>query len=234
MHKLAGLVSGMAITLAAGPALAQTFGTQGDAVFGVERLFGVHGTHVYEELDPEANDGSDEAKDTFIGLSLGWRGPVAPQFSPFDAPRLGFDYFVINNLSVGGSLGYASGSDDSEDFAPGGNSYATGPSDFSSFLIAPRAGYALMFADWVGFWPRAGVTFHTLSVSDVFSENGLAFTLEANFVIVPTPNIGVLIGPTLDLDLFGSRDYKDAFSQGNTVDRRYRTIGLQVGMFFWI
>ena len=125
-----------------------------------------------------------------------------------------------------------SGSDDSEDFA----NYppAAGPSDYSAFLIAPRAGYAVMFADWVGFWPRGGVTFHTLSEADIFSESGLAFTLEANFVIVPTQGIGVLVGPTLDLDLFGSRDYEDPVSQGNDVKRKYRTIGLQLGMFFWI
>jgi hypothetical protein len=236
MRKLLGLLGAGSFVLISSPALAQEFGEQGHVAFSAERLFGVHGTHVYEELDPHAVDGTQEVEDDYIGLSFGWRGPVSPQSSPFDTPRLAFDYFIIDRLSVGGSIAYASGSDDSGDFSPAGLAVpvGSGPSDYSAFLFAPRAGYALMFSDWVGIWPRLGLTYHTFSVSNIFSEDGLALSIEAMFVLAPVEGFGILIGPTADFDLFGSRDYEAAWSGGNNVDRSYRTFGLQVGLMAWL
>ena len=155
--------SAIGLMFAAPTALAQPFGAQGDAAFSAERLFGINGTHVYEELEtPQGPPGAldEEAEDSFIGINFGWRGPLAPQLSPFDSPRLSFDYFIVDGVSVGGSLGYASGSDDTEDFADQETPVST-PSDYSSFIFAPRGGYAFMFSETVGIWPRGGLTYHT-------------------------------------------------------------------------
>jgi hypothetical protein len=50
------------------------------------------------------------------------------------------------------------------------------------------------------------------------------------FPIVPSDHWGFLVGPTIDIDVAGSRDY----DPGQEWDRRYRTIGLQAGIFGWL
>jgi hypothetical protein len=235
MRKPVAAVVTIALMLASVTALAQRFGTQGDAVFSVDRLFGINGTHVYEELDPPGGTPRNpdaEVEDNFIGINFGWRGPLAPQLSPFDAPRLAFDYFVIDSLSVGGSLGYASGSDDTEDFVTGAVPPVATPSDYSGFVFAPRAGYLFMFSDVAGIWPRGGFTYHTFSVNEYFGESGLAVTLEAMFVLTPVEHFGILIGPTFDIDFTGKRDYET--DDRGDVKRKYRSIGLQVGLMTWL
>ncbi len=235
MHKPWAVAVAATLAFVSSPALAQQlgqFGSQGDAALSVERLFGISGTHVYEELDPpQGPNDDDEVEDDYIGLSFGWRGPYAPQYSPFDTPRLAFDYFIFDRVSVGGSLAYASGKDDSEEFADG-QTFGEGPSDYSAFLFAPRAGYALMFADAAGIWGRGGITYHYYSVDGVLSEDGLALTFEAMFVIAPIQHLGILIGPTFDIDLVGGRDYE--VGQEPSVKRTYRSIGLQIGLLGWM
>ena len=65
-----------------------------------------------------------------------------------------------------------------------------------------------MFVDAAGIWGRGGITYHYYSVDGVLSEDGLALTLEAMFVISPVEHLGILIGPTFDIDLVGGRDYE--------------------------
>ena len=236
MHKPWAIAAAATFTFISSPALAQQlgqFGSQGDAALSVERLFGINFTHVYEELDPpQGPNDDDEVEDDYVGLSFGWRGPYAPQYSPFDTPRLAFDYFILDRVNVGGSIAYATGKDDSEDFIDGNTPPAPGPSDYTTFLFAPRAGYAVMFADAVGIWPRGGITYHYYSVDGWYSEDGLALTLEAMFVIAPIQHLGILIGPTFDIDLVGGRDYDIGPATG--VKRTYRSIGLQIGLLGWM
>src|SRR5882672_4859374 len=106
------------------PALAsaQELGSKGDAVFSVDRLMGVTGTHVAGERVP----GHTQYHDDWTSISFGWRG--SPDLSPFDMPRFAFDYLVIEHLSIGGSLGYVSLD-------------ANDANDVSMFVIAPRVGY---------------------------------------------------------------------------------------------
>ncbi|HEU4407966.1 MAG TPA: hypothetical protein VFS43_22080 [Polyangiaceae bacterium] len=53
------------------------------------------------------------------------------------------DYFVIDNLSIGGQVEYTTRND----------------GDDSVFSIAPRVGYNIAFSDDFSIWPQAGVTF---------------------------------------------------------------------------
>ena len=46
--------------------------------------------------------GPIEGENDWTSVSFGWR--YAP--SVFDAPRIGFDYLVIDSLSVGGSIAF--------------------------------------------------------------------------------------------------------------------------------
>ncbi len=181
---------------AAGP---EEFGRQGTAALFGERLFGIHSSRVSDRGVEWANTQNSDT----TGISLGWRGQRAA--TPFDVPRLAFDYFVIDSLSVGAGGGYASYGDDVDD---------------EELLLAPRVGYALMFSKLIGFWLRSGVTYH----STKRAEKGWAFTAEGLFIVAPTPHFGILLGPTFDVD-FATDDAH--------FNRRYRAVALNVGIGGW-
>lgn len=218
-------------------ASAQSFGAAGDVAIAVERLFAIHGSKVYEE---GWADGVPDYEDSYTGISLGWRGPsgnsrlgAPPQASanPFDVPRLAFDYFVIDRLSVGGALGYASINDGEE------SGEGWGPDSTSSLLFSPRAGYALMFSELVGFWPQAGFSYYSVTHDENHNEKGLSLTLNLPFVLSPANHLAFLAGPYLDLGLWGKVDY-DGGPGGNPPppdhERTYRSIGLAFGLMGWL
>lgn len=199
-------------------AFAQEFGKQGDAVFAGERLFGFNSTSV----DVEAP--GDDVEYDRTSFSLGWRGSQGI-VGPYEVPRLAFDYLVIDSLSVGGSLGFASISEDFD----GGPFDASG--DGTSFIFAPRVGYIYMFNDVIGIWPRGGFTYHSENVDDQYDANGFGLNIECMFPIVPTEHFGFLVGPTLDLDFTGSRDPD---GPADDFDYTYTTFGIQAGLFGWL
>jgi hypothetical protein len=194
-------------------ASAQELGSKGDAVFSVDRLMGISGTHVAGERMP----GHVQYHDDWTTISFGWR--ASPDLSPFDMPRFAFDYLVIEHLSIGGSLGYVSL--DAND-AP----------DVSMFEISPRIGYLYSFGRVVGIWPRGGFTYHSASVNNGLEESGLALTLECPFTFSPASHFAFHVGPTFDIDMFGSRDPRN--NNEDKGDRTYRTFGLSAGLLGWL
>ncbi|HYQ15233.1 MAG TPA: hypothetical protein VEQ58_05745, partial [Polyangiaceae bacterium] len=76
------------------PALAgaQELGSKGEGVLSVDRLMGISGNHITGELGPNTY------RNDRTSFSFGWR--TSPDNSPFDIPRLAFDYMVINHLSI--------------------------------------------------------------------------------------------------------------------------------------
>ncbi len=183
---------------------AQELGSKGDAVFSVDRLMGITGTKRDEEFSPVTQD--------YTSISFGWRGGIV---SPFDIPRLAFDYLPIEHLSIGGGFGYASV--DTDDGA-----------DYSALLIAPRVGYAYAFGRVVGIWPRAGFTYYTSSVGNR-DDKGFALSLECPFTFSPTSHFAFHVGPTFDLDMFGSTVAPPAPKH----DLTYRTFGVNAGLLGW-
>jgi hypothetical protein len=197
--------------------------------FSAERLFGIYGTHVVLENPVPTQP---DAEDDYTGVNLLWRGPsgnTMADLDPFNVPRVGFDVFVIQGLSVGGALGYASTSDSEE----GGDGFLA--ESHSSVLFAARVGYAHMFSDRAGIWPRGGFTYHSISwdqglLGEDTSTNGFALTVEVPFVLSPADHFGILLGPTFDIDLTGTAD-GDASGERK---HKFRSIGLQIGLMGWI
>lgn len=200
---------------AAGPVLAQEFGEKGTPAFSIDRAFGVSFSHRTTEVPGPI----DDAEEDWTSLSFGWRGRLQP--SPFEVPRLAFDFFVTDGLSLGGALGFATYDDDD-----GGQL-----EDYSEFVFAPRVGYVWMFSRVAGFWLRGGLTYHSASLSGDTGEYGLAFTAEPTFVIAPVDHFGFTVGLSADLDMVGEWQDEDADID---VDRSYRSFGLQLGMIGWL
>jgi hypothetical protein len=164
--KIAAILAGLVVSLCHDRVQAQTFGQQGDVSFAAERLMGLY------IVDADGRD-SD--------FALGFGGPPPCCFGPFNSPRLGIDGFIIDSLSLGGSLVVGHDADP----------------DNTWFLVAPRVGYAIGIGRSFGFWPRGGLTLWNGNGND---DGGVALTGEALFYGTPD-QWGFLFGPTLDFQV---------------------------------
>ena len=230
MRRNISIAACLAAYLSTTNVFAQNFGSQGDAAFSAERLFGINFSHVYEEDYTDNNQADTGGEDSFTGISLGWRGVAGGSVAtsnPLDAPRVAFDYFVIDKLSVGGSLGYVSVSEDDD-----GNE-GFGIDQYSALLFNPRVGYALMFSEAIGFWPQGGFTYYSVSLQDIYSASGLALTFNLPFVFSPANHFAIQAGPYVDLGITGTIE-DETNNPAPDHDLRYRSIGLQIGLMGWI
>ncbi|MEZ4224460.1 MAG: hypothetical protein R3B13_26155 [Polyangiaceae bacterium] len=163
---------------------AKGLGKKGNLILGAERLMG------YTSNTQNIEVGGNEAETTYGTLGVLWNQPR----SPFNLPRIGIDYFVIDNVSVGGNIGYVSTSID----APG-----NGDDDSSGFLFSPRAGYMLGLGESLGFWPRLGLTYYQLQDPDA---SQFALSADLQIVVAPSPGFAITAGPVVDFGLTGSID----------------------------
>ncbi len=212
-----GLVLGTAGTAAA----AERINEQGRFAVGAERLFGVAWTK--ETFKGSGADTSESATSiSFLTKQTNATGVTAP--------RVAFDYFVIDGLSLGAAIGYATISIRQST----GSSSMDGPT-IGGWLLAPRVGYAYMFNDIVGLWPRAGITYTTLSADQTgVSTDSVALSVEVPLVITPAPHAMILIAPTLDWGFAGSAKVDNATTGvSGSVDETQLALGLHAGLGIW-
>lgn len=115
--------------------------------------------------------------------------------------RPAVDYFVTNNVSVGGFVGL--------DYASTNGAHST------TFAIGPRAGYNLAFSEHFSFWPKLGFSYSSSSATTAgppvpgtpaipdASGNHLALNLFAPVMFHPVQHFFLGFGPALDVDLTG-------------------------------
>jgi hypothetical protein len=231
MNKhLVGISAAAALSFGSATSFAQDdFATAGTFAFGVERVFGLYLAQRAEETP------TDEDTDDYTQFSFAWGG-VPP--TVYSIPRVGFDYFVIDGLSLGGSIAYWSLDIESENLDKTDGSVATGGSEQSAFLFSPRVGYAVMFSDVVGIWPRGGITYYSRSFDadgapPEVDENELAFTAEFHLILAPVEHVGITIGPVIDFGITGEVDDPDP--DNPDPDLQNRSFGIAVaGIFGWI
>jgi hypothetical protein len=214
------------LTLALAPAAAaqERFGHAGGFAIGAERITGFTSTDT--EADIEATGISEELDTETTSIAFLANDPA----TPFAIPRVGFDFFVIDGLSLGGFFGYMSSETES--------SFGNVDTDESNDLIlfGARIGYAFMFSDVVGIWPRGGFSY--LGV-DIENEDGdqtefsvFALSAEAMLVIAPVEHAAILLGPTMDFTVSGEGDVSGAVD-ADLEDVKVNTFGLQAGVALW-
>lgn len=199
------------VLAAAAPAAAQYRNYDaGSVVLSAERLTGF--THT--------RSSAGDAEADFDHISLMGTVPT----SPADIPRVGIDVFVVNHLSLGGTLmiDHRSGDARLAGFDLDGGSV-------TDVLFQPRIGYLLMFSRIVGFWPRGGFSYFHRSY-DNGDAHFIAVNLEAPFVFDFTGGFGMTLGPTLDVSLDGSYDPEP----GPSTDLSYTSFGIQAGLLGWL
>jgi hypothetical protein len=181
MRMILALAAAASVGALATPALAQdTFGTKNDFVFAAERLTGVY----------RYNEGDNHA--TVLGLLQAPSG-----LNVYQTARLGFDWFPIEHLSIGGSLSYWSYSIDN-DKTPGDDNVKA-----HEFMFAPRIGYSIPITKSFGFWPRGGFSIRSTTQGDADAQTKVAISLEANFYASPAPHFAFIFGPLFDAEIAG-------------------------------
>jgi len=241
--RLCATLAFTAVLLPATIAFGQTavpganFGKAGQFAISGDRLIGLS----WESFSLDQNGGKLTESNTSLSLlttpsylSIGSFNAVGA----YNMPRLSLDYFVIDGLSVGGSLEYFSISGHRKTEAAGVTT-ETGTGSSYGFLFAPRVGYAFMFTDMLGIWPRGGITYVTGTFKndngdETGSFNQFAFSLEAPLVISPFPHMGFVVGPALDIGVTGSAKNRNPNSGLTTsFDATSLNVALNAGLFVY-
>lgn len=191
-----GSLVGSALFICGAPAQAQSLGHRHDWTLGAERLFGFYALDTTVELP-----GDDLHRDR-SSVGFGYQQPIGL----FDVPRLAFDYFVVPNLSIGGSLGFFTFDPDTDD---------DDSDEVDGFLFSPRVGYAVPFNEEWGVWPRGGLTYADREGGAAVLEQ-TALSLEVPFYFMPARNVGFTASILFDIGLTGEtrvngvrRDYDE-------------------------
>ena len=211
-----------------------TLGKAGQLALSAERLFGV----AWESTGTDEN-GTETTRSTTSVTLLSSR--INGVIGNYSFSRVAADYFVIDGLSVGAALGYFNVSGHYEQTTAGvTNESDTGSA--SGFVVAPRLGYAVMLTPTIGIWPKAGITYTSVSLedsdgNDAGSNSRIALSLDAPLVITPVPHAGLMIGPTIDYGVSGSDEEESTDTTGatttNSIDVSTKAIGLHAGLFVY-
>jgi hypothetical protein len=233
-HVLTVLAAGLA-TIALQTALERPAAAQ--APFGGPKLFAVTGEDMAgystEHISyHDANARDFEASRNRFSLAFQSGGA-----------KLGFHYFVLKSLSLGGVLGYES--------RAGSNTYQDNPGTWtrdlaseSTFVFQPKVGYVLMFTPVVGFWFRAGpgVRYDRYRSNEYEPGDKTSNTLwmgsaDVLFVVSPVEHFGLFLGPSADVSFIGKhneRSVTDGAVTEWTHDASYWRLSLGLGLIGYL
>jgi len=164
----------------------------------------------YENVE---GDGDSTYKSTSLNL-LG-----VDASSPSQLPRFALDYVIMAGVTAGVSAMFAtrSLSLDVDSGQPPEHAPTTARSEGTTFLGGARVGWAYAVDETFAFWPRVGLTY-AVSTGEYervvnqttgaiqnydLSSRYLDLNIEALGVVSPVEHTAILIGPYLDLGLYG-------------------------------
>jgi hypothetical protein len=206
------------------------FGDKGQLAITAENLFAFSSDRVGESFP----DGEHSTTTDRFGL-LYSQGDPTPR-----GPQVGGHYFIIPSLSIGGTLGYeARGGSTTQ---PMGNRglVTQDTESISTFVFAPKVGYALMLSNVIGFWFRGGPAFFRIGTTGAIdtrikdSHTYWLLSLDAYFVWSPVQHLGFYAGPQADISFAGSHSQTDANLLETSRSASYRSLGLGLGVIGYI
>ena len=232
MRKLAvvGTVTGVLLTasVAGAQSTGQGFGQKGEFIFSADRLVPVLSfTQNKVTFDNQNPNVSISTKGS--GLSLLWgnnsvfgtagaNGAVG--FSGggdstfYTTPRVGFDYVLIPNLTIGGDVFVFFTLGTSETNTRGDVSTDVVVPSANAFGLAPRVGYIFGISPLLSFWLRGGLSYYHGGTSiqdancnnqnDTTSLNLFGLDIDPQLVISPAPHFSFTAGPAVDIGFAGS------------------------------
>lgn len=179
---------------------------KGTLIISAERVFG------FSSSSTKVGD-APETRQTQYGFL--WSNPQ----SVYQTARMGFDYLLVDNVTVGGALGIAHSKTDS----------SSGQTDSTTnLLFAPRVGYLFGGTGVLSFWARVGPSFWRTASSGDVSAWGLAVNVEPAIIISPYSHLGIYLGGAIDLGLAGKVTVKD-----NSENAKTTNWGINSGLAAW-
>ena len=228
------------LTILSGRAVAQTeadepsFGDKGHIAISVERLFGY--VHASQKTSQPASTGGDSTTTDSVFSVLG--SPITAATSIYTFPRVAFDLFVAPGLSIGASISYFHVSESLGQLAM---TTTNGSASLSGIVAAPRIGYAARLSPTVWLWPRAGITYVNASNDTFGTDTGtvsvslFAATIEAPLTVAVVPRALILVGPTADIGLSGTRkSSSSAAGPAPNRDIKETDFGVQAGVLLFL
>ncbi|HVW25482.1 MAG TPA: hypothetical protein VHC69_08930 [Polyangiaceae bacterium] len=187
--------AGLSLLLAANGAHAEAI-RAGTFALGAERITGIF--HADETVDPAPSQG-------YTDFALFGNNTERTIAGAWQLPRIGFDVFVTNGLSLGGSFVVLNQS----------------KPDATDIIFAPRVGYAYMFGRVVGIWPRGGLSYWHASGADDYEAHSFAFDVDVPLLFACTHSFAITLGPLLDVGFAGKQ---------NNADTSFVQFGLSAGI----
>jgi hypothetical protein len=231
MRKLAvvGTVTGVLLTasVAGAQSTGQGFGQKGEFIFSADRLVPVLS---FTGNKVTSDNPNSSISTTGSGLSLLWGnnsvfGGVAANgavvgFSGggnstfYTTPRVGFDYVLIPNLTIGGDLFVFFTLGTTETSTRNNVSTNVVVPSANAFGLAPRVGYIFGISPLLSFWLRGGLSYYHGGTSiqdancnnqnDTTSLNLFGLDIDPQLVISPAPHFSFTAGPAVDIGFAGS------------------------------
>jgi hypothetical protein len=200
-----------------------TFGSQGQLAITAENLFGFS----MERVGTEGPNDS-ETSNTYSNFGILHRSTV------YRGPWVGVHYFIIPNLSLGGTLGMVLTGGSRTQSTPSMTTTTDSASGMQLVFI-PKVGYVLMLTDILGFWFRGGpglIYGSSWGPDDddtTRSQSYWLLSLDALFVIMPVQHFGFYVGPQGNFSFAGS---SSATSNSTTVswDSNFRSFSIDAGL----
>jgi hypothetical protein len=234
MRRLMAVAASIGVLLTASLAHAQgreAFGHQGQFIISADRLVPIFSyTHTAQDnYNPGPGNSKAVAFYNQTSISLLWGSvsstPAAsdglnriPSDTFFTVPRVGFDYVIVPNVTIGGNVVvfFTLGGSNGTDVTANNGSTTTTKFDNPGALVfgvAPRGGYILPLTDLFSLWLRGGFSYYVASAKSSnnanpqsslsTSANQFALDLDPQFVITPVPHFGFTVGLTADIPLAG-------------------------------
>jgi hypothetical protein len=214
-------------------AQAQQFGDQGQLTITAENLFGVSFNRVSAWNDTQTASNTSTHYGFLYSSYMGSSNNLANLSTP-RGPWIGGHYFIIPNLSIGGTLGYEA-TTQSQTTEVGGTSTTTKGNSTNGFVILPKAGYSLVLSPIMAFWFRGGLGFTRRGTSSPNNDNNSAgftawfLSADALFVVTPVHAVGFYVGPQGNLSFTGSLS-STTNGQTTSIDASFQSFSIDVGV----
>jgi hypothetical protein len=200
-------------------------------IVSAERLFGIHAYSAsYEPREGDATEYSGVMASLLFGQSsLNSKDDLV---NPYAVPRIAVDGVLGRTWTLGGSIGFSATAGEIDD-----GSSRDMPRVFE-FALHGRLGYLLAPRATLGVWLRAGPEFIRGSYDDTATQveevtEALAITIDPQLVITPVPHAAILVGPLLNIGIWGS--YERRFpTHSEEIDYAISNLGVTggVALFF--
>jgi hypothetical protein len=241
----------------------QGFGQKGEFVFSADRLLPLL-SFTQNKVSYDNGNPNVDISSTGGSISLLWGNNSifgvsgAPGLTGggnstfYTTPRVGFDYVLIPNLTIGGDLFVFFTTGGSTTTTTGNIARSVDDPSGNAFGITPRVGYVLGMSQLLSIWLRGGFSYYHAGASqpdnncpnqdDTGSLNVFGIDIDPQLVISPAPHFAFTAGPALDFGFAGSASSTVPSGPGGngcnsktTTSGGYSThnIGLTGGLLGW-